>query len=205
MDELTYNNNMSQYQKPLWRDAISKNDLFMVKAEEAFSGRCFEKDISDEERIKNAIKWIDALDPKEGYRKTIGKLGRLNSGETDEAWSEVQDHKAEGSYCCLGIACITLGLWKEKVTGYNIFQHGYEQRLENLMGVNPSCMFLDRDKKTVQVFYKLFEAITCLMRVNDSTYMLDKDFSNMREFILDNLSLIFKPEVALGLKTHYTR
>lgn len=170
-----------------------------------------------DQQIANSIKWIDNLDPNEGFKKTISFLGVRTDGQggfrnTDD-WEDVRDFKTEGQYCCLGVACVTLGIIRTE-NKYDdphdkfVFKQGTEQRLTEKLGfIHDSGLFgtlddyADNPVPTVKGIPQLgFEG---LISFNDCLYNSDNDFTNMRNVILENLDIIFIPKVAQALKEYY--
>ncbi len=171
--------------------------------------------MTTDKRIENAIKWIDALDPKNGFKKTVGALGHLDKSDSKDllkTWFQVKDLKTEGKFCCLGVACVLNDI-KTYVDPtditkreYPIFMIGYDIRLEDILGLCNAGLFKsgpmlleDRARS------KELRTYISIMEVNDSFYSDDKDFTNMHRFILDNLEEIFHDRVAKGLRKHYSR
>lgn len=77
-----------------------------------------ESNITTEQRIVNAIIWIEALKSGE-YRKGIGALGIENEGE----WS----------YCCLGVGCKALNIDEIYTRGFS-YKFAYEVGLTTEVG-----------------------------------------------------------------------
>lgn len=197
---------MKNYDNPVFRDA-QPEDLIVYNCDNLLENKNYSAYTSDEQRTENAIVWIDSLDPKEGYKKTIGQLGIRLKGNIND-WDSVKDLKEEGMYCCLGVACVEFSLLKDEYTdlgNLSNFSNGYDSRLEDLLGLNFNGLFFDREKGRIQVIEMDKSVMNCLMGVNDHLHEHDPDFSNMRSFILENLSLLFKPEVSEGLKKHYNK
>lgn len=170
-----------------------------------------------EQQIANSIKWIDNLDPKEGYKKTISFLGVRTDGQgglrsTDD-WEDVNDFKAEGHYCCLGVACVTLGIIRAENKNGDphdkfVFKQGTDLRLTEQLGfLANSGIFSTLDdyaeSPVPTVKGEPHFGFEGLISFNDSLYQSDTDFTNMRNVILENLDIIFIPKVAAGLKKHY--
>ena len=146
--------------------------------------------MTTEKQIQNAIVWINALDPKEGFKKTTGRLGR-----------ELKDKTM--TYCCLGVGCKVLDLPVD-------FDRLFSYELIDQVGLNDvSGLFLDpKERKTHKSEYLLEngnDRISHLTDINDIVFKEDTDFSGMRTFILENLQYIFVPQVAEGLKKHYNK
>lgn len=161
---------------------------------------------STEQRIANAIKWLDELKPGflgfGGYRKTEGKLGKLITSD-NEFWDGVQDHKAEGRYCCLGVACLSLGILN-RTSGTSVFPHAYDDRLTDLLGfARDNGYFTQRIALPQDRLEVIPNFVETIMELNDSVYGKDKNFKNVRRFILNNLDRIFLPEVSEGIKKHH--
>lgn len=78
-------------------------------------------EISNEQRLTNAIIWIEAL--KSGkYRKGIGALGVETEGE----WS----------YCCLGVGCKALNIEEN-------FDKGFSYKLMHQIGLITEVGYFD--------------------------------------------------------------
>lgn len=175
---------------------------------------------STEQRIANSIKWLDELRPGflgfGGYRKTEGKLGKLSESD-DRDWAAIQDHKADGKYCCLGVACLSLGILtrpdNDCFKGTSVFPHAYDSRLTDFLGfAEDNGYFTERILLPQDKIEKLLSSknrvsipnfVETIMELNDRVYGKDKNFKNVRRFILDNLDRIFLPEVSDGIKKHY--
>ena len=146
---------------------------------------------STEQRIANAIKWLDAMLVKSGYKKTVQMLGEKNSG-----CKEVKDPKNDMSYCCLGVGCRVMNYTDVE------FSSEFHDGLENDMGLfNSRGSFKDNQEFTIQGH----KYISSLDTLNDDAYHDDVDFRNIRKFILSHLDLVFVPAVAKGLKKHYKK
>lgn len=157
------------------------------------------------QQVVNAVRWIDALDPKNGYHKTINHLGVLCDPRT--GWKSVKDHKNELQFCCLGVACHVLGFHEQDPY---VFTNSYsgQQRLGEPLGFIGSSLFFDNADTSLptakRIFIKGHEfSYNSLVDINDYAYKGDTDFKNVRAFILDHLEYIFLPEVAKGIKEHY--
>ena len=171
-------------------------------------------------RIENAIRWIDALDTKEGYRKTINRLGRVDQPEAlgkRKIFAHVKDYKTEARFCCLGVACLSL-----KMENEIDLSTSYDNSVEYPLGLNTGAAFMDmgfasvklrlKEDGSTEVFDRnhvpegsiavFFES---LPDINDRLFEKDVDFSRVRKFILENLDYTFIPEVAEGLKKHYNK
>ncbi len=156
------------------------------------------------QQVVNAVKWIDALDPKNGYQKTINHLGVLCA---PTSWKDVKDHKKEMKFCCLGVACHVLGFHEEDPY---VFTNSYsgQQRLGEPLGFIGSSLFFDNADTSLPIGKKIFIkgldfSYNSLVDINDYAYMHDNDFKNVRAFIMEHLEYIFLPEVAKGIKEHY--
>lgn len=133
------------------------------------------KPLTDTQKAKNAIKWIDAL-PK--HRKTTGRLRR-------------GDKPSEYSYCCLGVGA------KVCKTGDDLQLDCLAEELPDKTGIYGGSGSFD---KTVRVAKRDRGS---LIEVNDLVYRDDTDFTRVRKFMLRHLSRIFEPGVAKILKEHY--
>ncbi len=170
------------------------------------------------ERIENAIRWIDSLDPKEGYKKTTNKLGRIKQNRIPNSpkiyFDEVKNFKEEAEYCCLGVACLSMNM-----QGRIDLNDTYDKDLEFPLGLNESSKFKNENGDDVRIEFNRDGTSNwvrhtlpikgydyyALPDVNDRLFRDDKDFSRIREFILDNLRYIFIPRVAEALKVHYKK
>ena len=147
------------------------------------------------QEVQNAIRWIDALDPMNGFKKTTSALGhRINAGN---------DQKSDWSYCCFGVGC--------RIMNYETvdFERSYDHRLESDMGLNTMHgLFMDpitRLGHFSEFSNSYNEPIRYLTDINDVVYKYDMDFKNVRNFILENLKYIFVPSVAKELEIHYSK
>ncbi len=136
-------------------------------------------------RTKNAIKWIDALKPEVGFRKTTDRLGRI-------------EEQGKMSYCCLGVACRTME--------YTLvdFSAPTNHDLTEDLGLHDAEGLLERfidDNGNVE---KPTTSYSRLSMINDKVFKDDTDFKNIREFILKNIRFIFVRPVADELQIHYT-
>lgn len=140
--------------------------------------------MTTKQQIANAIKWIDALDPKSGFKKTVAKLG---NGDPDNP-----------RYCCLGVACKVLD--KPNIN-WEALVH---TPLCDDLGICTSTATFIRsvEVKTDKGFKMKASSLTLL---NDSVYPHDNDFKNIHEFILSHLDIVFIKGVAEGLKEHYNK
>ena len=171
--------------------------------------------MSFKQQIANSIKWIDALDPKNGFKKTAGALGHLDKEypkDTWKTWFDVKDLKVEGKFCCLGVACVLNDIKTfvdpADVTEreYPVFMIGYDKRLGDILGLYNAGIFKSGDMLLEdRARGKDPRGYHSIMEVNDLFYSDDKDFTNMHRFILDNLEEIFHDQVAKGLRKHYSR
>ena len=140
--------------------------------------------MTTDKRIANAIKWIDALDPKEGYKKSTSQLGIVVS-----EFCKVNDPKKDMKYCCLGVACRVMGYEDVDYAEY------FRDSLVDDMGLFGVAGKFKNDQR-------ILDQLT-LADLNDLTFNSKNDFKEIRDIILDNFDLIFIPEVAEGLKRHY--
>ena len=150
-----------------------------------------------EEKIANAIKWIDALKPEAGFKKTVNKLKKTyNPKSISYDFLYDEKNKDETRYCCLGVACEVLN--REIKVGQSS-----ERALLDEMGLREEeGQFQDVDGEPIDV-YAGNGAYRHLTTVNDACYRHDDDFTNMRKFIIDNLEAIFVNDVAVGLRQYY--
>lgn len=132
------------------------------------------KPLTDTQKAKNAIKWIDAL-PK--HRKTVN---RLRTGENPFNYR----------YCCLGVGA------KVCKTGDDMLM-AYAYVLPEKVGI------LDHGGGFSRSFTIAGFKIEGLAGLNDGPYGKDTDFTRVRKFMLRHLSRIFEPGVAKILKEHY--
>ena len=157
------------------------------------------------QQIRNAIRWINSLDPKVGYKKTVEQLGKLIGDDfldnklLSGGAQKIKNKKKDMAYCCLGVGC--------RVMDYTCIDYtdGYYERLEDDMGINPEAEFLHpvtRKKHALIYPGGRGEYITSM---NDTGYRHDKDFKRVQKFFLRNLKYIFVPEVAEGLKKHFKK
>lgn len=151
-------------------------------------------------RTQNAIRWIDALKPEAGFKKTVHKLKKTykpNLGFSRDYLTS-ERYKDQTRYCCLGVACEVLG--REINVGDYVSIHLMDDvGLKQIEG-----QLTDGEGKAVYVYAKgSSQKFNYLTVVNDDAYPHDDDFSNIREFILDNIEFIFISEVARGLKEHF--
>lgn len=157
-------------------------------------------------QANNAIKWIDALKGNSGFKKTTSQLGRLIDTEVDlcftsEDFEHVKDLKKEMQYCCLGVACRVM-----KYKDVN-FSDEVQSNLPDDIGLFDAYgtfMKQDEDGSTEECPVEFDGAtVAGLTSLNDETFTGDKNFKNVRNFILKNLDSVFKPEVSSKLKKHY--
>jgi hypothetical protein len=80
-----------------------------------------ESTTSNEQRIANAILWIESLKSGE-YKKGIGALGVEKEGE----WT----------YCCLGVGCKALNIDEN-------YARGYSYKLIDLVGLTTEIGYFD--------------------------------------------------------------
>ena len=155
--------------------------------------------LSPAKQAKNAIRWIDSLKVSEGFQKTTGKLGGKNDPNMTMAQVN-KDPKNNMSYCCLGVAC--------RVMGHNNidFGMGFYGKLTKELGLHTEeGAFLSDDgldSKPIKIGGEIYYGIA---KVNDVAFRHDNNFVGIRKVILGNLGLMFVPEVAKLLKTHYKR
>ena len=130
------------------------------------------KKLTSAQQAANAIKWIDRLTR---YKKTTGTLER------------------DGKYCCLGVACKTLGV------PYEVGET-WKPDLSEVLGMydDEGEFYLKGEKTRV-------DGQQCLTMVNDGPHAKDRGFSGMRKFILANSKFIFKPRVHKLIKEHYAK
>jgi hypothetical protein len=83
--------------------------------------KMIEQTITTEQRIANAIIWIEALKSGE-YKKGIGALGVETEGE----WS----------YCCLGVGCKALHIDET-------YERGYSYKLMDQIGLATDIGYFD--------------------------------------------------------------
>ncbi len=132
------------------------------------------KPLTDTQKAKNAIKWIDAL-PK--HRKTVGRLRRGSK-------------PSEYSYCCLGVGAKVC-----KTDDLEVDCLAYE--LPSKTGISGCGGNFDKVVKIANT------EPSSLAGLNDLSYRVDTDFTRVRKFMLRHLSRIFEPGVAKILKEHY--
>lgn len=145
------------------------------------------KEITTDQKVDNAIKWLNALRPEAGFKKTIGKL------------CEYIPYTDEKEYCCLGVGCTALQ-YNEITFVDNIIS----PQLKVDVGLNNSEGRFEKNNKPVSITIN-GRTIMSLASLNDEAYKSDKNFKNIHKFIMDNLDIVFIPEVAKGLKRHYSR
>mgnify|MGYP001008615942 CR=1 FL=1 len=137
-------------------------------------------------RTKNAIKWIDALRPEVGFRKTISKLGQM-------------DEQGKMSYCCLGVACRTMEYtdidFNAPTNDDLVDDLGLHDREGSLRSIvtQDGCV-----EKPSSSWWRL-------TMINDKAFGKDFDFKNMRDFIIKNIRFLFVKEVAEELNKHYNK
>lgn len=157
--------------------------------------------ISVEEKISNSIKWIDNLNPEVGFKKITDTLGVHNS--EINTWDEVTDFKNQGKYCCLGVACITLNMVRNKNNEYQfVFSQGNDYRLTEHLGFLASGGTFKKDGMNTCLNF-IRGTAKGLIELNDNICKMDDDFKTVREVILKNIDIIFIPDVAKALKEHY--
>lgn len=151
-------------------------------------------------KVKNAIAWIDALDPKNKWQKTIGQLGcsLLEDGE------KVKDIKEDMAYCCLGVACRVMEYkrvdFRETVKESLVEDIGLFEMEGHFFSVAKNGKLIP---KVIEV--DDFRSVPCLTSVNDYIYGKSENFVEVRKFIMKNLKYIFIPEVADKLTKHYVK
>lgn len=157
------------------------------------------KEYTTEDKVNNAIKWLEALRSDSGFRKTTNILGKLF--DRDGEWSDKKDFKEQGKFCCLGVGCVITNTVKQEADNSNwVFFMGREPRLDELLG------FIQNSNFTEPVIINMGDeryAVTSLVSLNDMMYPYDEDFGRVRQVIMDNLELLFTTEVAEGLKKHF--
>lgn len=157
--------------------------------------------ITATQQTKNAIKWLEALKGNSGFKKTVEKLAK------------VDDEGVPQAYCCLGVGCkIT------KITPDD-WSNGSESALVEKLGLfNEDGGFFqvtaadDKDEEFIdscEIKMKnekgVFVHAESLVQLNDEVFPDDKNFKNIRAFILKNVDKIFKPKVAKKLKEHFKK
>lgn len=133
------------------------------------------KPLTDTQKAKNAIKWIDAL-PK--HKKTTGRLRR-------------GDKSSNYSYYCLGVGAKVCRTKDSLRGGYTAW--GLSKK---------TGMFGDCGQFTKSIVVSNFP-VGALSDLNDNVYRSDTDFTRVRRFMLRHLSAIFESGVAKILKAHY--
>jgi hypothetical protein len=156
--------------------------------------------ITATQQTKNAIKWLEALKGNSGFKKTTEKLA-----ETDIEGTPL-------AYCCLGVGCkitkITPDDWSdgsesalvEKLGLFNEDGGFFEVTAADDEGEE----FIDGCEVKVKNEKGNFYPDN-LATLNDDVFPDDKNFKNIRAFILKNLDKVFQPKVAKKLKEHFKK